>query len=67
MRARVTTGSDYRVDTTDSMTCGIFVLGATEAVHGLSSSLLSNAAVRAGQVVQAVTREAANHGTEGRR
>ena len=55
---------DYRVDTTDSMKCGIFVLGATEAAHGLSSSLLSNAAVRAGDVVRAVAGDLAA-GTDG--
>jgi L-ornithine N5-oxygenase len=45
---------DYRVDTAASMKSQIFVLGATEHVHGLSASLLSNAAVRAGQIVRAV-------------
>jgi L-ornithine N5-oxygenase len=47
---------DYRVDTVESMNCQIFVVGATEYAHGLSSSLLSNAAVRAGQVVQAMVK-----------
>lgn len=45
---------DYRVSTTESVQCGIFLQGGTEHTHGLSSSLLSNTAVRAGEIVAAV-------------
>ncbi|GGK72656.1 lysine N(6)-hydroxylase/L-ornithine N(5)-oxygenase family protein [Mangrovihabitans endophyticus] len=52
---RLRVGLDYRVETTGTMRCGIYLQGATEHLHGLSSSLLSNAAVRAGQIVSSLT------------
>jgi L-ornithine N5-monooxygenase len=46
---------NYRVCTSDDIECGIYLQGATEHSHGLSSSLLSNTAVRAGEILLAVT------------
>lgn len=45
---------DYRVATGRGLDCGIYLQGGTESTHGISSSLLSNSAVRAGEIVQSV-------------
>ncbi|GAA4846077.1 lysine N(6)-hydroxylase/L-ornithine N(5)-oxygenase family protein [Actinomycetospora corticicola] len=45
---------DYSVVTPPSVTAGFFAPGATEHTHGLTSSLLSNVAVRAGEMVAAM-------------
>jgi L-ornithine N5-oxygenase len=45
---------DYRVATTDAVRCGIYVQGATEHSHGITSTLLSNTAVRAGEIVRSI-------------
>ncbi|MCP3803353.1 lysine N(6)-hydroxylase/L-ornithine N(5)-oxygenase family protein [Allokutzneria sp. A3M-2-11 16] len=48
-------GRDYRVVTSASMECGIYLHGAiTEHSHGISSGLLSNIAVRAGEIAESV-------------
>ncbi|HEU5110023.1 MAG TPA: lysine N(6)-hydroxylase/L-ornithine N(5)-oxygenase family protein [Micromonosporaceae bacterium] len=50
---------DYRVMTTGAVECGIYLQGGTEDVHGISSSLLSNTAVRAAEITRSI---AANGG-----
>ncbi|MBT0772266.1 lysine N(6)-hydroxylase/L-ornithine N(5)-oxygenase family protein [Kineosporia sp. J2-2] len=45
---------DYRVETTPGIRCGIYLQGGTEHTHGLSSSLLSTIAVRAGEILTSV-------------
>ncbi|MFF0741808.1 lysine N(6)-hydroxylase/L-ornithine N(5)-oxygenase family protein [Streptomyces sp. NPDC004111] len=45
-------GRDYRIGTTDDVRCGIYVQGATEATHGIASTLLSMTAVRAGEIAE---------------
>ncbi|HEV3380519.1 MAG TPA: SidA/IucD/PvdA family monooxygenase [Trebonia sp.] len=45
---------DHRVVTAEGMRCGIYLQGATEATHGLSSTLLSTTAIRAGEIASAV-------------
>ncbi len=51
---------DYRVVTDVGLTAGIYVQGATEHTHGISSTLLSNIAVRSGEIVTSIaTRSAA--------
>jgi L-ornithine N5-oxygenase len=45
---------DYRVRTTSETDCGIYLQGGTEHTHGLSSSLLSNSAVRAGEILTSI-------------
>ncbi|SDI08029.1 L-ornithine N5-oxygenase [Sinosporangium album] len=47
-------GRDYRIVTDPALKCGIYLQGGTEHTHGLSSSLLSNAAVRAGEIVRSI-------------
>jgi L-ornithine N5-monooxygenase len=45
---------DYRITTTPGLSCGIYLQGGTEHTHGLSSSLLSNIAVRSGEIVDSI-------------
>lgn len=45
---------DYRVATTDGVRCGIYLQGATEHSHGITSTLLSNTAVRVGEIVRSL-------------
>jgi L-ornithine N5-oxygenase len=45
---------DYRVTTAEGLHGGIYLQGGTEHSHGISSSLLSNTAVRAGEILQSV-------------
>ena len=42
---------DYRVVTEPTLAAGIYLQGPTEHTHGISSTLLSNTAVRAGEIV----------------
>lgn len=41
---------DYRVRTTGELPGGVYLQGGTEHTHGITSSLLSNGAVRAGEI-----------------
>lgn len=50
---------DYRVVTEGDVHCGIYLQGATEHSHGISSSLLSNTAVRAGEIADSIVAGAA--------
>ncbi|GLY17690.1 SidA/IucD/PvdA family monooxygenase [Kineosporia rhizophila] len=45
---------DYRVETAPGIRAGIYLQGGTEHTHGLSSSLLSTIAVRAGEILSSV-------------
>jgi L-ornithine N5-oxygenase len=47
-------GRDYRVETTSGVQAGIYLQGGTEHTHGISSSLLSNISVRAGEIVESM-------------
>ena len=47
---------DYRIVTTPEMPCGIYLQGGTEHTHGLSASLLSNIAVRSGEIADSIVR-----------
>lgn len=53
-RGQLSVGRDYRVDTDDELECGIYLQGGTEHSHGISSSLLSNGAVRAAEILASV-------------
>ncbi|REF00052.1 lysine N(6)-hydroxylase/L-ornithine N(5)-oxygenase family protein [Thermomonospora umbrina] len=50
---------DYRIATTDDVRCGIYLQGATEDSHGITSTLLSNTAVRVGEIVASIAARAA--------
>ncbi|MFJ9343621.1 lysine N(6)-hydroxylase/L-ornithine N(5)-oxygenase family protein [Streptomyces sp. NPDC101733] len=45
---------DYRLVTASGLTAGVYVQGGTEHTHGLSSSLLSNIAVRSGEIADSI-------------
>lgn len=45
---------DYRVVTEPELRCGIYLQGGTEHSHGLTSSLLSNIAVRSGEIADSI-------------
>ncbi|MFG2957398.1 lysine N(6)-hydroxylase/L-ornithine N(5)-oxygenase family protein [Streptomyces sp. NPDC048291] len=45
---------DYRIVTSPESRCGIYLQGGTEHTHGLTSSLLSNIAVRSGEIVDSI-------------
>ncbi|WP_406317278.1 lysine N(6)-hydroxylase/L-ornithine N(5)-oxygenase family protein [Streptosporangium sp. NBC_01639] len=46
----VRVGRDHRVEVAPEVTAGIYLQGGTEHTHGLSSTLLSTIAVRAGEI-----------------
>jgi L-ornithine N5-oxygenase len=54
---RLSIGRDYRLDLTIPGRASLFVTGASEHAHGLSSTLLSNVAVRAGELIEAMVAE----------
>ncbi|WHT21758.1 lysine N(6)-hydroxylase/L-ornithine N(5)-oxygenase family protein [Crossiella sp. CA-258035] len=45
---------DYRVSTQDGVRAGIYLQGATESSHGITSTLLSNTAVRVGEILDSI-------------
>lgn len=45
---------DYRLVNASGVTCGVYLQGGTEHTHGLSSSLLSNIAVRSGEIADSI-------------
>ncbi|WP_237047616.1 lysine N(6)-hydroxylase/L-ornithine N(5)-oxygenase family protein [Lentzea guizhouensis] len=47
---------DYRVVTDKSIKGGIYLQGGTEHTHGITSSLLSNTAVRVGEILESILR-----------
>ncbi|SDH57782.1 lysine N(6)-hydroxylase/L-ornithine N(5)-oxygenase family protein [Nonomuraea jiangxiensis] len=48
-------GRDHRVRTVPELSCGIYLQGATEHSHGLTSTLLSTTAVRAGEIASSLS------------
>ncbi|MGW1773286.1 lysine N(6)-hydroxylase/L-ornithine N(5)-oxygenase family protein [Streptomyces sp. NPDC002104] len=53
-RGRVRVERDYRVATDLELACGIYLQGGTEHTHGITSSLLSNTAVRVGEILDSI-------------
>jgi L-ornithine N5-oxygenase len=53
-RGRLVITRDYRLVSEDQSARRVFVQGATEHTHGIASSLLSNVAVRAGEIARAI-------------
>ncbi|MEG3630804.1 lysine N(6)-hydroxylase/L-ornithine N(5)-oxygenase family protein [Streptomyces poriticola] len=51
---RVRVDRDYRVATDPALRCGIYLQGGTEHTHGITSSLLSNTAVRVGEILDSL-------------
>jgi L-ornithine N5-monooxygenase len=50
---------DYRVVTSEEIRGGIYLQGGTEHTHGITSSLLSNTAVRVGEILDSILRRPA--------
>ncbi|MFD5247399.1 lysine N(6)-hydroxylase/L-ornithine N(5)-oxygenase family protein [Amycolatopsis sp. NPDC058340] len=48
-------GRDYRVETADGVSAGIYLQGGTEHTHGITASLLSNVSVRAWDIVESIS------------
>jgi L-ornithine N5-oxygenase len=61
---RLSISRDYRLDLTIPSRAGLFVTGASEHAHGLSSTLLSNVAVRAGEILESVLNNVVDLGAE---
>jgi L-ornithine N5-monooxygenase len=55
---------DYRVTTAPEMPCGIYLQGGTEHTHGLTSSLLSNIAIRSGEIADSIIARRAGRNAE---
>ncbi|MFJ3516977.1 MULTISPECIES: lysine N(6)-hydroxylase/L-ornithine N(5)-oxygenase family protein [unclassified Streptomyces] len=51
---RVRVARDYRVESEPELRCGVYLQGGTEHTHGITSSLLSNTAVRVGEILQSI-------------
>ncbi|MFF4911603.1 lysine N(6)-hydroxylase/L-ornithine N(5)-oxygenase family protein [Streptomyces tendae] len=51
---RVRVERDYRIATDPALRCGIYLQGGTEHTHGITSSLLSNTAVRVGEILESL-------------
>ncbi|MFI9828711.1 lysine N(6)-hydroxylase/L-ornithine N(5)-oxygenase family protein [Streptomyces sp. NPDC051913] len=49
---------DYRIATRPELRCGIYLQGGTEHTHGITSSLLSNTAIRVGEILDSVLKNA---------
>ena len=47
---------DYRLVTSPALTCAIYLQGGTEHSHGLAASLLSNIALRSGEIADSIIR-----------
>ncbi|CAM5647647.1 lysine N(6)-hydroxylase/L-ornithine N(5)-oxygenase family protein [Streptomyces atroolivaceus] len=53
-QGRVRVERDYRVATDPGMRCGVYLQGGTEHTHGITSSLLSNTAIRVGEILDSI-------------
>ncbi|MFD5425267.1 lysine N(6)-hydroxylase/L-ornithine N(5)-oxygenase family protein [Streptomyces sp. NPDC127084] len=53
-QGRVRVERDYRVSTDPGLRCGIYLQGGTEHTHGITSSLLSNTAIRVGEILDSI-------------
>lgn len=51
---RVRVERDYRIATDLDLRCGIYLQGGTEHTHGITSSLLSNTAIRVGEILDSL-------------
>ncbi|WP_199441961.1 lysine N(6)-hydroxylase/L-ornithine N(5)-oxygenase family protein [Umezawaea beigongshangensis] len=51
---RLRVGRDYRIATAPHVRSGVYLQGGTEHTHGITSSLLSNTAVRVGEILDSV-------------
>ncbi|MEV0783802.1 lysine N(6)-hydroxylase/L-ornithine N(5)-oxygenase family protein [Streptomyces sp. NPDC050423] len=61
---RVRVERDYRIATDDELRCGIYLQGGTEHTHGITSSLLSNTAIRVGEILDSIVERGLKHAPE---
>ncbi len=64
---RVRVERDYRIATDDELRCGIYLQGGTEHTHGITSSLLSNTAIRVGEILDSIVERGLKSASEGPR
>lgn len=60
----VRVGRDHRVEVAPGATAGIYLQGATEHTHGITSSLLSTTAVRSGEILDSLLAHRASDAAE---
>jgi L-ornithine N5-oxygenase len=53
-QGRPRVGRDYRVSTDAGLSAGVYLQGGTEHTHGITSALLSNTAVRVGEILDSI-------------
>ncbi|MGW0498370.1 lysine N(6)-hydroxylase/L-ornithine N(5)-oxygenase family protein [Streptomyces sp. NPDC003007] len=53
-QGRVRVERDWRIATDPALRCGIYLQGGTEHTHGITSSLLSNTAIRVGEILDSL-------------
>ncbi|MFF7734435.1 MULTISPECIES: SidA/IucD/PvdA family monooxygenase [unclassified Streptomyces] len=51
---RVRVERDWSISTDPTLRCGIYLQGGTEHTHGITSSLLSNTAIRVGEILDSL-------------
>ncbi|MFC9686650.1 lysine N(6)-hydroxylase/L-ornithine N(5)-oxygenase family protein [Streptomyces sp. NPDC056948] len=61
---RVRVERDYRIATDPDLRCGIYLQGGTEHTHGITSSLLSNTAIRVGEILDSLLGRASGPAAE---
>ncbi|TWG06749.1 L-ornithine N5-oxygenase [Streptomyces brevispora] len=61
---RVRVERDYRIATDDELRCGIYLQGGTEHTHGITSSLLSNTAIRVGEILDSIVERGLKNTTD---
>ncbi|MGN5637149.1 lysine N(6)-hydroxylase/L-ornithine N(5)-oxygenase family protein [Streptomyces sp. AC154] len=64
---RVRVERDYRIATDDELRCGIYLQGGTEHTHGITSSLLSNTAIRVGEILDSIVERGLKGASDGPR
>lgn len=64
---RVRVERDYRIATDDELRCGIYLQGGTEHTHGITSSLLSNTAIRVGEILDSIVERGLKSASDGPR
>ncbi|HEU0088377.1 MAG TPA: lysine N(6)-hydroxylase/L-ornithine N(5)-oxygenase family protein [Pseudonocardiaceae bacterium] len=53
-QGRLRVERDYRVMTHPPLGCGLYLQGGTEHTHGITSSLLSNTAIRSAEILESI-------------
>ncbi|MER7480815.1 lysine N(6)-hydroxylase/L-ornithine N(5)-oxygenase family protein [Streptomyces sp. NPDC126510] len=64
---RVRVERDWRIAADPTLRCGIYLQGGTEHTHGITSSLLSNTAIRVGEILDSLLGRAAEPTADRRR